>query len=212
MSNGFCKGSLLIILSALVIISGSFNASAQTVTATGTVVDSSTGEPLIGAVVLLKAKSSTDHVITDLDGRFSLRAPAGSVLEISLMGYVTLEVKAAASMGKIALVPDVHTLDEVQVIAYGKQSKLSITGAITSIGTSELLKSPAGSAASALAGAVTEFPPSRLPDSRVRMTLRFSCVEPVRCPTRLPALSFWWTESRGRFSRWTRMKSRVSQF
>lgn len=114
MSNGFCKGSLLIILSALVIITGSFNASAQTVTATGTVVDSSTGEPLIGAVVLLKAKSSTDHVITDLDGRFSLRAPAGSVLEISLMGYVTLEVKAAASMGKIALVPDVHTLDEVQ--------------------------------------------------------------------------------------------------
>ena len=155
MSNGFCKGSLLIILSALVIITGSFNASAQTVTATGTVVDSSTGEPLIGAVVLLKAKSSTDHVITDLDGRFSLRAPAGSVLEISLMGYVTLEVKAAASMGKVALVPDVHTLDEVQVIAYGKQSKLSITGAITSIGTSELLKSPAGSAASALAGAVT---------------------------------------------------------
>lgn len=66
MSNGFCKGSLLIILSALVIITGSFNASAQTVTATGTVVDSSTGEPLIGAVVLLKAKSSTDHVITDL--------------------------------------------------------------------------------------------------------------------------------------------------
>lgn len=103
MSNGFCKGSLLIILSALVIISGSFNAAAQTETATGTVVDSSTGEPLIGAVVLLKAKSSTDHVITDLDGRFSLRAPAGSVLEISLMGYVTLEVKAAASMGKIAL-------------------------------------------------------------------------------------------------------------
>ena len=155
MSNGFCKGLLLILLSALVIFFGSFNAAAQTETATGTVVDSSTGEPLIGAVVLLKAKSSTDHVITDLDGRFSLRAPAGSLLEISLMGYVTLEVKAAASMGKIALVPDVHTLDEVQVIAYGKQSKLSITGAITSIGTSELLKSPAGSAASALAGAVT---------------------------------------------------------
>ena len=88
MSNGFCKVSLLIILSALVIFFGSFNAAAQTVTATGTVVDSSTGEPLIGAVVLLKAKSSTDHVITDLDGRFSLRAPAGSLLEISLMGYV----------------------------------------------------------------------------------------------------------------------------
>ena len=155
MSNGFCKGLLLILISALVIFFGSFNAAAQTVTATGTVVDSSTGEPLIGAVVLLKAKSSTDHVITDLDGRFSLKVPAGSVLEISLMGYETLEVKAAASMGKIALVPDLQTLDEVQVIAYGKQSKLSITGAITSISTSELLKSPAGSAASALAGAVT---------------------------------------------------------
>lgn len=121
MSNGFCKGLLLILISALVIFFGSFNAAAQTVTATGTVVDSSTGEPLIGAVVLLKAKSSTDHVITDLDGRFSLKVPAGSVLEISLMGYETLEVKAAASMGKIALVPDLQTLDEVQVIAYGNR-------------------------------------------------------------------------------------------
>ena len=78
---------MLTLLSALVIFFGSFNAAAQTVTANGTVVDSSTGEALIGAVVLLKDKSSKAHVITDLDGRFSLRAPAGSVLEVSLMGY-----------------------------------------------------------------------------------------------------------------------------
>ncbi|MGN0188443.1 MAG: SusC/RagA family TonB-linked outer membrane protein, partial [Candidatus Cryptobacteroides sp.] len=155
MSNRFCKGSLLTLLSALVILAGPLTASAQTVTAKGTVVDAATGEPLIGAVVLVKAKSVTDHVITDIDGRFSVNAPSGSTLEISLMGYKTLEVKAAASLGRIALAADVQLLDEVQVIAYGKQSKMSVTGAITSINTEELLKSPSGSAASALAGAVT---------------------------------------------------------
>ena len=55
----------------------------------------------------------------------------------------------------LLLATDAQLLEEVQVIAYGKQSKMSVTGAITSINTEELLKSPSGSAASALAGAVT---------------------------------------------------------
>lgn len=153
MSHRFCKGFSLIILSALAILANSFRADAQTITAGGTVVDSSTGEALPGVVVVVKGTS--EHAISDLDGNFSLTVRGGAVLEFSLMGYKTLEKKASASMGRIPLDSDVQLLEEVQVIAYGKQSKMSVTGAITSINTEELLKSPSGSAASALAGAVT---------------------------------------------------------
>ena len=99
MSNRFCKGFLLTILSALAILANSFGADAQTITAGGTVVDSSTGEALPGVVVVVKGTS--EHVISDLDGKFSLRVSSGAVLEFSLMGYKTIEKKAAASMSSI---------------------------------------------------------------------------------------------------------------
>ena len=121
--------------------------------AEGIILAADTGEPLAGAVVLVKGTNR--YVSTDLDGRFSLSLPDGkAVLEITYFGYKTLEVPATGSM-KLRLEPDVQEIDEVQVIAYGKQSKMSITGSIASINTKELLKSPSGSAANALAGAVT---------------------------------------------------------
>ena len=120
MSHRFCKGFSLIILSALAILANSFRADAQTITAGGTVVDSSTGEALPGVVVVVKGTS--EHAISDLDGNFSLTVRGGAVLEFSLMGYKTLEKKASASMGRIPLDSDVQLLEEVQVIAYGKQS------------------------------------------------------------------------------------------
>ena len=121
--------------------------------AEGVILAADTGEPLAGAVVLVKGTSR--YASTDLDGRFSLSLPDGkTVLEITYFGYKTQEVPAAGSM-RIRLEPDIQEIDEVQVIAYGKQSKMSITGSISSINTKELLKSPSGSAANALAGAVT---------------------------------------------------------
>ena len=123
----------------------------------GTVVDSKTGEPLPGAVVLVKGHQ-TLHSLTDLDGQFSVRIPSTvkeAVLEVSLMGYETKDVAASSQNLRILLSQDVQVLEEVQIIAYGKQSKMSVTGAITSISSEDLLKSPSGSAASALAGAVT---------------------------------------------------------
>ena len=122
---------------------------------TGTVVDSKTGEPLIGAVVLVSGHAAV-HALTDIDGRFRIKMPQTAAgLEVSLMGYQTLNVEVTSQDMRLRLLPDVQMLDEVQVIAYGKQSKMSVTGAITSISSEDILKSPSGSAASALAGAVT---------------------------------------------------------
>ena len=72
------------------------------------------------------------------------------------MGYASKEVAPTKTTGfTIRLAEDSQTLEEVQIIAYGKQSKMSVTAAISSIDTKELLKSPSGSVANALSGAVT---------------------------------------------------------
>lgn len=123
----------------------------------GKVVDDRTSEPLVGATV--KVKGSTIGTITDIDGNFALDIPDNIfpiVFEVSYMGYASKEAAPAKTTGfTIRLAEDSQTLEEVQIIAYGKQSKMSVTAAISSIDTKELLKSPSGSVANALSGAVT---------------------------------------------------------
>lgn len=123
----------------------------------GKVVDDRTSEPLVGATV--KVKGSTIGTITDIDGNFALDIPdniSPIVFEVSYMGYASKEAASAKTTGfTIRLAEDSQTLEEVQIIAYGKQSKMSVTAAISSIDTKELLKSPSGSVANALSGAVT---------------------------------------------------------
>lgn len=123
----------------------------------GKVVDDRTSEPLVGATV--KVKGSTIGTITDIDGNFALDIPdniSPIVFEVSYMGYASKEAAPTKTTGfTIRLAEDSQTLEEVQIIAYGKQSKMSVTAAISSIDTKELLKSPSGSVANALSGAVT---------------------------------------------------------
>ena len=123
----------------------------------GKVVDDRTSDPLVGATV--KVKGSTIGTITDIDGNFALDIPdniSPIVFEVSYMGYASKEAAPAKTTGfTIRLAEDSQTLEEVQIIAYGKQSKMSVTAAISSIDTKELLKSPSGSVANALSGAVT---------------------------------------------------------
>ena len=123
----------------------------------GKVVDDRTSEPLVGATV--KVKGSTIGTITDIDGNFALDIPdniSPIVFVVSYMGYASKEAAPAKTTGfTIRLAEDSQTLEEVQIIAYGKQSKMSVTAAISSIDTKELLKSPSGSVANALSGAVT---------------------------------------------------------
>lgn len=114
-------------------------------------VSDDTGEVLIGATV--QVKGTTTGVITDADGVFSIRASSGQTLVISYLGYQALEkvVRNDAFMN-IVLTPDNVELQEVVAVAYGAQKKVSITGAISSVNSKELLKSSAPSLGNALAG------------------------------------------------------------
>lgn len=119
---------------------------------TGTVTDSS--GPVIGATV--SVKGTTNGVITDIDGNFKLKVPEKAILLVSYIGYANKEVHYKGEKHiKITLEENVQQLEEVQVIAYGAQKKVTITGALSSIGTEELLKSPVASMANALTGKVT---------------------------------------------------------
>ena len=88
-------------------------------------------EPMIGVSVL--EKGTTNGVITDLDGNYTLSVNEGSTIVFSYIGYVTQEKKAVAGTMNIILKEDSKTLDEVVVVGYGVQKKSSVTGAISSV-------------------------------------------------------------------------------
>lgn len=107
------------------------------------------GEPIIGASV--KVKGSTGGTVTDIDGNFTLDAPAGAELEISSIGYLKQVVKAKANVA-IVLKDDSQTLDELVVVGYGVQKKENLTGAVASMNAEKLATRPVSSLSSALAG------------------------------------------------------------
>jgi TonB-linked SusC/RagA family outer membrane protein len=109
----------------------------QEIPVEGTVKDEN-GEPVTGAGVILK-NSPSRGTITDADGQFSLRAPAGAVLVVSYLGYLKQEVLVSSQKPlDVNLVPDSKTLDEVIVVGYGTQKKRDLTGAVASIRGDEL--------------------------------------------------------------------------
>lgn len=118
---------------------------------TGIVTDSE-GEPVIGATIQVKGASL--GVITDLDGRYVITAPAGnSILTVSFIGFQSQEIKVNGRKNiNVQLHENVQSLEEVTVVAYGVQKKATLTGAISSVGTEALLKSPSASVANSLAG------------------------------------------------------------
>lgn len=105
----------------------------------GKVKDSS-GEPVIGASVVVKG-NNTMGTITDFDGNFMLDVPAKSVLVISYIGYVTQEVPTAGKNSlEIVLKEDTKTLDEVVVIGYGTQRKGDVTSSVASVKADNFVK------------------------------------------------------------------------
>lgn len=118
---------------------------------TGVVKDIN-GEPVIGATVTVK--DAPGGTLTDLDGKFSIEVPdKDAVVVVSFIGYNTVEMKVSGRQSlNVILEEDVQSLDEVTVVAYGVQKKATLTGAISSMGTEALLKSPSASVSNALAG------------------------------------------------------------
>ncbi|WP_455665977.1 SusC/RagA family TonB-linked outer membrane protein [Phocaeicola sp.] len=112
------------------------NVTQQVAKIKGKILDTKTGEAIIGANVLVKG--TTNGTITNFDGEYELDAPVGSTLIISYIGYKSIEVKAIAEPQTIKLAEDSETLDEVIVVGYTTQRKESLTGAMSNIKSSKL--------------------------------------------------------------------------
>ena len=115
----------------------------------GKVTSSEDGQPVVGASI--KVAGTNTGTVTDIDGNFSLNAPAGTKLEISYIGMVSKTVKAGKSLS-IVLDADDKSLDEVIVVGYGTTRREAKTGSITSVSSKDLADIPTTSFDKMLAG------------------------------------------------------------
>jgi len=118
----------------------------------GTVVSAKTLETLIG--VQVREKGTSNATVTDVNGAFTLQVTSPKAfLLISYVGFETQEVAVNnSSQLTIRLTESVKTLDEVVVVGYGSQKRVTVTGAITTISTKDLRQSPVTNISNALAG------------------------------------------------------------
>ena len=113
---------------------------AQNLQVSGTVIAKSDGLPVIGASVV-EVGNTTNGIITDFDGNFTLTVKAGAEISVSYVGCKTQVLKAQAVM-KITLEEDSEVLDEVVVTGYQSQRKADLTGSVAVVSTEELKTSP----------------------------------------------------------------------
>ena len=117
---------------------------------TGVVVDEN-GEPIIGATITV-AGHSQGGAITDLDGKFSIRVPAGGKIKVSYIGFVTQTVSKLDGNVRVVLKEDASSLDEVVVVGYGALKQKNVTGAVEVINPEELKDLAVTSLSEALIG------------------------------------------------------------
>ncbi len=126
------------------------SAQQQGKTITGKVVDAN-GEPIIGANII--EVGTTNGTVTDIDGNFSLKVADNATIRVSYIGYVEQEIKAAGKTSfNITLVEDTQALEEVVVVGYGTQSKITVTGSVVSTKGEELVKSQTPNVMNAMIG------------------------------------------------------------
>ena len=158
---------MMLLLSMLSFAQGSL-------TISGVVTEKKTGEPIIGASILLKGQSS--GTITDFNGNYSIpNVPSGATLVFSYIGMKTQEVKVTASSKlDISLEEDNQLIDEVVVIGYGIQRKSDLTGSVGTVKSKDLTKVATPNVANALQGRVSGVyisangAPGSSPEVRIR--------------------------------------------
>ena len=151
---------------------------------TGNVKDD-TGEPVIGASVLVKG--TTIGTVTDIDGNFTLNVPENATLLISYIGFQSRELTVRGqSVINIKLSEDSQVIDEVVVIGYGTRSKRDVTTAISSVGSETIGKSISMSAENAMQGTMsgvqvsgTSGDPMSRPTIRIRGTNTWGVSDPL---------------------------------
>ena len=116
----------------------------------GTVISQEDGQPIIGAAV--KVVGTTQGVLTNTDGRFTIAIPAGkSQIEVSYLGMESKVVTAKNGI-RVILKADARAIDEVIVVAYGTQKRSAFTGSAAVVGSDEIGRVQVTNAADALKG------------------------------------------------------------
>lgn len=113
----------------------------------GVIVDNN-GEPVIGATITAGSKAVG---VTDFDGKFKVNVKPGTKISVSFIGYKSVTVEAKNGM-KIVLQDDSQTLQGIEVVAYGVQKKVTVTGALSSVKNEDLVRTPVSSVNNILAG------------------------------------------------------------
>ena len=117
------------------------------------VVKDETGEPVIGATVMEKG-TTTNGVVTDIDGNYTIEIPADGMLAVSYIGCKDQDIKVnGREVINVNLADDNKVLSEVVVVGYGTQKKANLTGAVSMITADDINNRPVSNAAGALQGA-----------------------------------------------------------
>lgn len=148
--NRFLKKALLLVATVVCSVSLSW---AQSSTVSGLVLDEA-GQPVVGAVVMVKG--TTQAVVTNIDGRFTVKADKNVTLVVEFIGYETLQVPAMPGQpANIVLKSSATDIEQVEVVAvgYGTQKKESVVGAISTV-SPQSLRVPVRSLSQSLAGNV----------------------------------------------------------
>jgi TonB-linked SusC/RagA family outer membrane protein len=144
---------IYLLLSLLILLGMNTAVWAQSIQITGTVTDEQ-GVPIPGVNVIDKVTKKGTN--TDIDGKYKFSTSPKSVLIISFIGFEKKEVSVnGQSVINAKLKSSSTDLDAVVVVAYGKQKKITQTGAITSLNSEQLSRSPSANIANSLAGQIT---------------------------------------------------------
>ena len=145
------KKAKLFLSTILVLLAVSL--SAQNVTVRGTIKDAATGEGIPFASVVVRG--TTTGAASDVQGAFTINAPANATLEFSAIGYITVtEAIGGRTTINVLLEEDTEALEETIVVAYGVQKKSSFTGSATQLSGEKLTKMQTSNVAKSLEGAV----------------------------------------------------------
>lgn len=121
---------------------------------TGNVTDTK-GEPVIGATISWTVNGKVERAVSDFDGNFKFYAPVGDfTFEVAYLGFTTQQVTAQKGKAnfKVVMSEDAANLEEVVVVGYGTQKKMTVTGAVSMIDTKELTQSPQANVSNLLVG------------------------------------------------------------
>lgn len=154
------------------------------ITVTGKVIDEN-GVSLPGATV--QQKGTTNGVITDIDGNFSISVPSDATLILSFVGYSNTEVavNGKEELGRISLKSDLKELDQVVVIGYGTQRKVDLTGSVAIVNADEMKKVAHSNISTMLEGKVSgvqitsDGQPGADPTVRIRGIGSFGSTAPL---------------------------------